>query len=270
MSWVRVMAPMAGGARDREALAAAAVVAEPFGAEVAAIYTPGDVADVVPWVGEGDAGAVQATAVDALREAAVLGERKSRLLVGELDYPKKVFAALPSPVWANLSAEARLSDVVVFDTETTRGRTPLAEAFQQLMVDEQRPVLIARPGLVARGVVAVAWDGGKEASRAARLVLPLLEHASRVVLLAAPKAGNRKFDPARLQAYYAGRGVHAEIETLSATGDVGPALIEASQGLGANLLVAGAFGHPRLQEYIFGGTTRALLNAAGPSLFLSH
>ena len=37
-----------------------------------------------------------------------------------------------------------------------------------------------------------------------------------------------------------------------------------------DILVAGAFGHPRLQEFIFGGTTRSLLNTDGPSLFLSH
>ena len=36
------------------------------------------------------------------------------------------------------------------------------------------------------------------------------------------------------------------------------------------LLVAGAFGHPRLQEFIFGGTTRTLLNSDELSLFLSH
>ena len=35
-------------------------------------------------------------------------------------------------------------------------------------------------------------------------------------------------------------------------------------------LVAGAFGHPRLQEFIFGGATRTLLNSERPSLFLSH
>jgi nucleotide-binding universal stress UspA family protein len=38
----------------------------------------------------------------------------------------------------------------------------------------------------------------------------------------------------------------------------------------AVFLVEGAFGHPRLQEFIFGGTTRNLLNNDGPSLFLSH
>jgi carotenoid cleavage dioxygenase len=34
--------------------------------------------------------------------------------------------------------------------------------------------------------------------------------------------------------------------------------------------LSGAFGHPRLQEFIFGGTTRTLLNSDQPSLFLSH
>ncbi|HWT51361.1 MAG TPA: universal stress protein, partial [Caulobacter sp.] len=47
-------------------------------------------------------------------------------------------------------------------------------------------------------------------------------------------------------------------------------LLGAAKDTGANLLVAGAFGHPRLQEFIFGGTTRTLLNSDGPSLFLSH
>jgi len=43
-----------------------------------------------------------------------------------------------------------------------------------------------------------------------------------------------------------------------------------ASGAGASILVAGAFGHTRLQEFIFGGTTRTLLNSEGPSLFLSH
>ena len=47
-------------------------------------------------------------------------------------------------------------------------------------------------------------------------------------------------------------------------------LLGAAKDTGANLLIAGAFGHPRLQEFIFGGTTRTLLNSDGPSLFLSH
>jgi nucleotide-binding universal stress UspA family protein len=118
--------------------------------------------------------------------------------------------------------------------------------------------------------VAVAWDGGKEASRAARLATPILERASRVVILAAPKASSRSFDPNRLKAYYAARGVSADVEVLSDSGDAAPGLLKAAGAAGADILVAGAFGHPRLQEFIFGGTTRTLLGTDGPSLFLSH
>jgi nucleotide-binding universal stress UspA family protein len=37
------------------------------------------------------------------------------------------------------------------------------------------------------------------------------------------------------------------------------------------LMVAGAFGHPRFQRFIFGGTTQTLLDqVSGSALFLSH
>ncbi|MDB5444942.1 MAG: universal stress protein UspA [Phenylobacterium sp.] len=270
MSWARIMAPLSGGERDAAALAAAVVLAEPFGAEVTGVYTPADVADVMPWMGEGFMGGVQATALESLKEAAAIGERRARAALEACGYAKGRFVALQTPVWAGLSAEGRLSDVIVFTNESARGRGPLAEAFQQMVADEQRPVLIAREGLKADGCVMVAWDGGKEASRAARLSLPLLEKAQRVVITSAPKASTRQFDPRRLQSYCAQRGVDAELQVLSETGDVARALLEAASAAKADILVAGAFGHPRLQEFIFGGTTRTLLNSERPSLFLSH
>ncbi|MDB5421155.1 MAG: universal stress protein UspA, partial [Brevundimonas sp.] len=179
---------------------------------------------------------------------------------------------LESPVWAGLSMEARLSDVVIFDNDSARGRGPLAASFQQLIADEQRPIIVARPGLDIEGVVAVAWDGGKEATRAVRTAVPLLEKAARVVIISAPSSSSREFSPEALQAYLQARKVKAEILVQTGSGDAGPILLKAAKEAGANLLVAGAFGHPRLQEFIFGGTTRTLLNAEvdAPSLFLSH
>ena len=270
MSWARIIAPMSGGRGDAPAVAAAVMLAEPFGAEACGVYTPADVADVMPWMGEGFMGGVQTTALESLKEAAQAGETQARAVVEACGYAKARFIALQSPVWTGLSAESRLSDVVVFTSDPSRGRGPLAEAFQQMLADEQRPILIAREGFKVGGAVAVAWDGGKEASRAARLALPLLEKAQKVVILAAPKATSRSFDPGKLQSYYAARGVQAEVETLRDTGDAAPALLNAASKAGAGVLVAGAFGHPRLQEFIFGGTTRTLLNADRPSLFLSH
>jgi nucleotide-binding universal stress UspA family protein len=265
------MAPVAGGDADAGVLAAAEILAAPFGAEVAAVYAPADVADLMPWMGEGFIGGVQVTAVQSLKEAAAEGEAAARATCNRLAYERKGFTALTSPVWEALAMEGRLSDVVVFDDVTARGRGPLAESFQHIVAGEQRPTLVARDGLRVDGCVAVAWDGGKEASRAARTALPLLQKAARVVILSAPGSVSRYFDPARLQAFLAERGVNVELQVLTQPGDAAPMLLSAAKAVGASLLVAGAFSRTRLREFIFGGTTRSLLNANGaPSLFLSH
>ena len=78
MSWARIMAPLSGGEGDKAVIAAAAKLAEPFGAELAGVYTPADVADVMPWMGEGFLGGVQTTALESLKEAAVVGEKNAR------------------------------------------------------------------------------------------------------------------------------------------------------------------------------------------------
>ncbi len=181
VSWARIMAPVAGGDADTGVLAAAARIAAPFQAEVAAVYAPADVADLMPWMGEGFTGGVQVTAVQSLKEAAAEGEAAARATLQALTYDRKTFTALSSPVWSALSMEGRLADVVVFDDATARGRGPLGESFQQIVADEQRPTLVARAGFDPSGLIAVAWDGGKEASRAARTALPLLQKASKVV-----------------------------------------------------------------------------------------
>jgi nucleotide-binding universal stress UspA family protein len=188
-----------------------------------------------------------------------------------ITYARSQFISLQTPVWAGLSAESRLSDLVVFNNDPALGRGPLAEAFQQMVADEQRPVFIARGEFRVGGVVAVAWDGGKEASRAARAAAPWLLKAPEAVVLAAPAATPRTFEPSRLVEYLAGRGAKVRLEQISGTGEAAPLLLESARGLGAAMLVAGAFGHPRFQQFIFGGATRTLMQADGPpSLFLSH
>jgi nucleotide-binding universal stress UspA family protein len=268
--WARIMAPVAGVAGDRAVIEAACVIAAPFGAEVAAVYAPADVADLMPWMGDGFMGGVQVAAVESLKEAADEGRKAAETAFDFCACAPKRFIALESPVWSSLSMISRLSDVVVFGADASRGRGPLAQAFQQIIAAEQRPVVVARPGLDPTGVMAVAWDGGKEASRAMRTALPLLQRARAVHIVANAASSPRVFDPEAGQAFLEVRGVKAEITLIEGGGEVGGQLLKAAQALGASLFVAGAYGHPRLQEFIFGGATRAFLNADGPSLFLSH
>src|SRR5579862_4551349 len=122
MDWARIMAPLSGGEADRHVIAAAVAVAEPFDAEVICVHAPADVADLIPWMGDGFMGGVQATAIESLREAAAAGEKAARSAMDACPYGRKTFTALASPVWAALAMEGRLSDVVVFDFPTARGK----------------------------------------------------------------------------------------------------------------------------------------------------
>jgi nucleotide-binding universal stress UspA family protein len=262
MAWTRILAPLTGAAADEVGLAAAATLAAPFDAEVA---------DLMPWMGEGFMGGVQMAALDSMKQAAAEGERAARARFDALGYPRKAFTVLSSPVWASLCMEARLCDVVTFGPDPARGRGPLIEAFQQILMEERRPVLVSRQPVDPVAPVAVAWDGGREASRAARAATPWLRGSKDVVIIAATASTPRSFDPVRLCDYLAAHQVRVRVERLTATGDAGPLLLEAVQRIGAHLLVAGAFGHPRFQQFIFGGATRTLMQAdSGPSLFLSH
>lgn len=269
MEWGRVMVPLAGTDADGVLLGRAASVAGAFDAELACIYAPPDPAELTPWLGEGFVGGIQVAAVESLKEAAVEGEKVARATFKALKYDKKTFTALHSPVWRGLEDECRLADLVVFDDAAAKGRGPFTETFEQVLMEERAATLVSREGCDPFGPAMVAWDGGEPASRAARRAVPLLAKCKSVTIVCAPVAG-RTCEGGRLKNYYAARGLKASVKTVDAGADPSHALLEAAAGMGASLLVAGAFGKSRVREFIFGGTTRALLNAERPSLFLAH
>ena len=268
MSWTSILAPVAGGAADEVVLKAAAAFAERFDAELSAVYAPPEPADIMPWSGEGFLGTAQVAALDSLRAASDEAEVRARAALERISGPRKRFHRLESPIWSGLCDEARFADVAVFTEEAARGRGLLGEAFQHVLLEERRPVFVfRRPGLQR---VVIAWDGGREATRAARAALPWLQGAE-VTVLVAPAATPRAFDPHRLQAWFKAQGLNANTQVLTDSGEPGPLLSQAVARIGAEVLVAGAFGHPRFQRFIFGGATKSLLNAEnGPYLFLTH
>ena len=81
MNWARIMVPLSGNPGDEAVLKSAAVIAKLFQAELAGVYTPSDIADLMPWMGEGFMGGVQVSAVESLQEAIQEGERKARAAV---------------------------------------------------------------------------------------------------------------------------------------------------------------------------------------------
>jgi nucleotide-binding universal stress UspA family protein len=123
--------------------------------------------------------------------------------------------------------------------------------------------------------VLVAWNASREAARAVNDALPILEQASIVTVLAVnPRrgiGGHGDVPAADIALHLARHSVRAEAAHTVAN-DIadGEALLSYAADIGADLIVAGAYGHSRAREMVFGGVRRTLLGEMTVPVFLSH
>jgi nucleotide-binding universal stress UspA family protein len=100
----------------------------------------------------------------------------------------------------------------------------------------------------------------------------LLEQASRVVLISVTddkQIDERSRD--HLVAALGKAGLAVDVTAVQANGDSPASVIQAAAlERKADLLVAGAFGHSRLREFVLGGVTRSLLTRLEIPALLCH
>ncbi len=141
-----------------------------------------------------------------------------------------------------------------------------------------RPVLIFQPGALGDlavwpEVAVVAWDGSRGAARALADALPLLKRAGQVrVLTVVNEKADATFelgvDVVRHLLMHGVPAVRDEIDIGVET--IGAAMEAYLEREGARLLVMGAFGHSRAQEFLLGGATDHALRATVCPVLLSH
>ncbi len=150
---------------------------------------------------------------------------------------------------------------------------------ERLILGSGRPVLVAPrsntfPSPIG-GRVLVAWNGKREATRAAFDALPILRQATYVkVLSISDSKGDREQQvnsPEQLCKIFARHDVRAKSEVIALPGaDIGSALMSAIKAEAADLLVMGCYGRPRLFEYALGGATRFVLHETPIPVLMSH
>jgi nucleotide-binding universal stress UspA family protein len=113
--------------------------------------------------------------------------------------------------------------------------------------------------------VVLAWNSSLESTRAAREALDMMKNAEGVnVVLVDPVASrwNGHEPGADVAAYLARHGVKVTVDRLPSAGrSVDDVLNEHAIDTTADLIVIGAYGHTRLREMIFGGVTKAMIEA---------
>jgi nucleotide-binding universal stress UspA family protein len=104
--------------------------------------------------------------------------------------------------------------------------------------------------------------------------LPILKKAKEVHLLVVHEAESNESgvvagadDMGNFLAYH---GVKAFAIARPNYGSVGKSIEECAEETGADIIVAGAFGHSRFMEWLLGGVTRHLLRNSKASVLFSH
>jgi nucleotide-binding universal stress UspA family protein len=145
-----------------------------------------------------------------------------------------------------------------------------------LVLGAGAPVLLApegAPPLKARQVL-VAWKDRPEARRALADALPFLARAESVVLAAFCTAQAQPETHHELQevaARLSRHGIQAAIRTTPPSGDsIAADLEDAAATLDADLVVAGAYSHSRMNEWVLGGVTEELIGFFGRYLLFSR
>lgn len=179
----------------------------------------------------------------------------------------------------NLVAErARFVDLVVVPRPAADAQNRDADIIiEAALFDGGVPVLVVpQSGLPANwgDSVIVAWNQSREAMRAIRGAMPLLQAAKSVsiTIIDPPRHGPERSDPGgQLSQMLARHGVHAEVAVLARTlPRVSDVLKRHARDRGATLIVMGAYGHSRLREYVLGGATRAMIDGTEVPVFLTH
>jgi nucleotide-binding universal stress UspA family protein len=179
-----------------------------------------------------------------------------------------------------IAAEAGCADIVVLgrpDRHDLDGSFYTLSPANVLMACG-RPILIVpaqSPETFQAKRIVLAWKNTPEAARAAHDALPFLVRAEEVMLTEIIEPANRSdrytISIEDMAGHLRAHGVNIMIHKIRGDGaDVGALLVRAGAEGKADLIVAGAYGHSRLREWMLGGVTMSLLNTAtGPCLF-SH
>ncbi len=175
-----------------------------------------------------------------------------------------------------VAREARAADLIV---TSANDEGLLANAHERLnpgdlVMQTGRPVLVVPPKAepLKLDCGMVAWKDTREARRAVKDALSLLQKTRDVVVIEVIEdEANRSAAHARIDDVIAwlkrhnivafGRVFHFPREEKP---------LEKLWQYGADFLVAGAYGHMRLREWVFGGFTHDLLKSSPRCVFLTH
>lgn len=170
-----------------------------------------------------------------------------------------------------IAEQARLVDLIVLSRSGVESLGDQNDLAARVAGQVQVPVMVVPPdqnGIDLFGKAIVGWDGEAAADAAIRAAVPLLRHSDLVeVVTIGDRCPGAAEEAAR---YLADHGCTVEARSLPESSHVGEQLLAAIASSGASWGVMGSYGHGRIREMLFGGTSKSLLAHTPIPLVIAH
>jgi nucleotide-binding universal stress UspA family protein len=176
-----------------------------------------------------------------------------------------------------LAQEGRSADLLVTKVDPPGSMLDTSKRIDtaDLVMRIGRPVLIVPTAAATPKFerVVVGWKDTRETRRAIFDALPLLKKATHVAVVEIAAKEQLAAAHAHLKdvvTWLKRHGVMAEAIAAPSTGDDTTRLNAIAVEQDADVVVAGAYGHNRLREWVLGGVTRDLLLRSARCALVSH
>ena len=272
MSYASVMVPLDPGPYTPARLSLARSLADRFGAQL--IGVAAREVFTTQLYGRGayiNEQIVESASAGLVEELAEVGSNFYRAVAGRQNAQLRSARADPM---AFLIDQATTADLIVLSRNHEESVHDWSCQIEpgDLILHLGRPVLIAPPFTATADMtrIVIGWKDTREARRAVWDSLPFLSRAEQVFIVAVGCEAASDV-PDKLTNYLAQHGItHTRQLRPAARASVAGEIISVARSEGADLIVAGAYGHSRMREVIFGSVTRDLLEAAPVCCMMSH
>jgi len=250
-------------------------LAHRFGAHLSALYVTTPVSMPAAITGRGASHAYTAQALEHNRATA------ARL---EVEFKERCRRQGLAGEWRcetgdhleRLDVHSRYADLAI----VSPGKSKSLEDQIALVMPEQLPLTSTCPVLIVPDAwtgktigsrALISWKSTRESARTVHGAVPLLSKAGSVRVVTVGAEGDDHLPGAEIGTYLARHGITVEVAALAGQDErVGGVILADAKESGADLLVMGAYGHHRLRELVFGGTTRHVLYHATLPLLMMH
>ena len=194
---------------------------------------------------------------------------------GEVDNAASEWRLLTGDPVEGVTTSAHYADITIVGQTDPDDENSVSGLADSVVLAAGGPVLVwpytGSFGINAETVM-LAWNGTREAKRALADALPLLQQASKVIVLGIDTGDGKHIPGAEVSTYLARHGVSADARHAISSSDLGAsdALLSEISDLGAGLLVMGGYGHHRMREVLLGGVTRDILRQMTVPVLMSH